>query len=196
MTITGRHALAFLGSVLMLVVSAQVHAQQEPADAVVRKAVEDLITKMASTPKRPVMREMLGCYPGAGDDAGRFLCLVNVSGDDGTFTVQPIGFEQKGAAGWQAVPPSMVPTPACPSKALAEPLFQQRMGSSAKVTDAPNADDGLFSDERGLTREKKGPMRLMCTYDVTRGGAASTVVAYFTYRNGRYGLDADYETWH
>lgn len=181
---------------LTLVAGVQpLHAQQEPSDADVRTAVADLVATLANKPPRPiVVREIAGCYPGAGDDKGHFLCLAIMNAPDGAVGVQPLALQRVGAT-WKAAPPSVVPTPACPSKAIAEPLFQQRMGSSARVTDAPNDDDGLFTDERGISRDRKGPMRLMCTYEVTRSLGPSTIVAYFTYRNGKYGLDADYETW-
>lgn len=192
-----RSRAASLATALGLAASVQVLHAQEPGDIAVRKAVDDVVARLANKPPRPVVvREVVGCYPGAGDDKGRFLCLVNMNGPDGTFSVQPLALERRGAADWQALPPSSVPTPSCPSRAVAEPLFQQRMGAAAKVTDAPDEEDGLFTDERGMARDKKGPMRLMCTYGVTRNGNESTVVAYFTYKSGKYGLDADYETWH
>lgn len=189
-----RRHVAALASLVVFAGSTQaLRAQQEPDEPAVRRAIADLIASGAAKPARPiVIREVTGCYPGAGDDAGRFLCLVSVTGPGGEAGVQPIALERQASAGWKAVP-SMVPTPACPSKAVAEPLFQQRMGASAKVTDAPNADDGVFTDERGLSRDRKGPMRLMCAFEVTGRLGPSTVVAYFTYKNGKYGLDADYE---
>jgi len=189
-----------LAGALALVVSVLVtslHAQQEPADAAIRKAIVDVVARLARKPEVPLtVRQILGCYPGAGDNKGQFLCLVDMNGPDGEFRVQTLPLERMGADAWQVMPPTVVPTPACPSKAVAEPLFQKKMGSAARVTDAPNENDGTFTDERGKFRDKKGPMRLMCTYEITRSMGAATVVAYFTFKDGKYGLDGDVETWY
>ena len=176
-----------------LVSGASLVAGQGPSKEDVTRAVAELVARLALKPPVPVVvRGVDGCYPGAGDHSRKFICLVDVNGQDGKFEVQPMVFAG-GPKAWTLEPPNPSVSPACPTKAQAEPLFRAAMGDATRVVDTD--DEGTFTDERGKFRDKHGPMRLMCSYEVARSLGTVTVVAYFTYRDGKYGLDTDYETW-
>lgn len=171
-----------------------VHAGQEPTRQDITRGIDDLLARLGKKPPVPVVvRDVVGCYPAAGEHKGQFICLVDVNAPDGGFRVQELPFVRDNGT-WRMVEPSVSRSPACPAEAEAEALFKGRMGGGTRVTDVP--EEGTFTDERGKFRDKHGPMRLMCTYEVTRSLGPVTVVAYFTYRDGKYGLDADYETWY
>lgn len=175
----------------LLLVALPAAAQPTPAETAT--AITTALTAMGRAPATAVqVRSIVGCYPGAGDGAPWLLCLVDMNDRNGQFGVQRVPMRRAGDQ-WRIHEVAGLPSIACPSKADAEPLFQKAMGTGARVTDVP--DDGTLSDERGMNRGKKGPLRLMCTYEVTRSLGAVTVVAYFGYAHGKYTLDPDYEVW-
>jgi hypothetical protein len=178
---------------MLVLAMAAALAGQEPTRQDVTRGIDEVVARLARKPPLPiVVRDVVGCYPATGEHKGQFICLVDVNGTDGEYRVQQLPFVRDGRA-WRMVEPSMSRSPACPAASEAESLFKARLGDGARVTDVP--EDGTFTDERGKNRDKHGPMRLMCTYEVTRSLGPATVVAYFTYRDGKYGLDPDFETW-
>lgn len=142
------------------------------------------------------VRSVLGCYPAAHRPSSERLCLLEMNKPNGEFSIQTLSFQRKGEE-WSFINPDsqeLTPSPACPSSEMALPLLVDSFHDpKLEVTDGE--EEGTFTDERGMTREKKGPYRLMCAYGVKRSIGEQSVVAYFQYRDGKYLLDSDKEVW-
>ena len=63
-----------------------------------------------------------------------------------------------------------------------------------EVTGDIDDGQGLFSAERGMMRDKQGPTRIMCRYDVESQISERMAITYFWYENGKYRLD-EVEDW-
>lgn len=132
------------------------------------------------------LRGVDGCYPAEAGRGVEWLCMADLKGRDGQFRLQPLPLT-RASGDWQIVRNAMTASPACPTGAEAARLLAPKMGT-VQVTSKP--DSGLFSDQRGLSRDKPGPLRLMCTWGVRRpGGGEATATGYLRYTNDAYVLE-------
>ncbi len=128
-----------------------------------------------------------GCFPQA--RRNEWLCLVEYPGRSGRPLVDELVF-RRSAQQW-TVDPDADADPLCPPQDVAQAAFQTiRNDARLKITE--DAGSGTLSESRGLLRDKKGPLRLACTYEVETGlGLELGIVAYSSYQNGRYVIDPD-----
>ena len=128
-----------------------------------------------------------GCFPQARRD--EWLCLVEYLGRNGKPTVDKLVF-RRSAQQW-IVDPDADTDPLCPPRDVAQAALQAiRNDARLKITE--DAESGVLSDDRGLLRDRKGPLRLACTYEVETGpGRELIIVAYSSYRDDRYIIDPD-----
>ena len=133
-----------------------------------------------------------GCYPS--NRAKTYVCLIR-----GTFkqetTVQEVPIEKNGET-WKVLDPNENSVSAvCPNNDEATKLLRALKGRSDIVV-VGEVDGGLaiFSDQRGLTRNKKGPMRLMCRFNVNDSiGDDRLYLSYVGFYDGKYFIDPDIE---
>lgn len=141
-----------------------------------------------------VVREVFGCYPMKDHPRSDRLCLIDLDDSTGEFRVQQLPF-QKNASGWKLLNPRESYSLDCPTAVEALPLFREAMhDDKVVVKDVP--DEGTVTDERGMSRDKKGPLRLMCTYGLEGRSGEYTVIGYFRFENDSYKLDSDKEVWY
>lgn len=161
-------------------------------DAKEAEAAIRLARGKASPSKRFTVTSVDGCFPSSRHNT--LICLVRAN-DDGSSATEPVGFEHSNA-GWKAVDPTDI-SPICPKNEDATSLLQNIKGNkSIIVTGEVDDGKGDFSDQRGLTRERKGPMRLMCRFKVQDSlGNDRLYIAYLSFDNGRYVIDPDIEIW-
>ena len=138
-----------------------------------------------------------GCVPAFERAANEFLCVLDFfsptyGGEEAPET--PIPFRHQNGT-WSMVTDSGFDSPACPSPKEAERLLRAfKKNDSLKVKDDIDDGQGLFSAERGMMRDKKGPLRIMCRYDVESQISERMAITYFWYENGKYRLD-EVEDW-
>ncbi|WP_267549358.1 hypothetical protein [Rhizobium rhizogenes] len=86
---------------------------------------------------------------------------------------------------------------ACAPLDIAQDALRKLRGD-AKLRVTSEVDDGagIFTTQRGMLRNKKGPYRLMCRYEVAAGsGKKDLVIAYVWHDGTRYVVDSDIEVW-
>ena len=137
------------------------------------------------------VQKVHGCVPVFDRPATDFLCVLDwhspFHGEDLKET--PVLFRQKGET-WTPIEDDGIPSPACPSLKEAQQLLRAfKKNDSLKVTGEIDDGEGLFSAERGLTRNKKGPLRIMCRFEIESKIGDRMAISYFWYENGKYKLD-------
>lgn len=127
------------------------------------------------------------CFPQT--ISSEWLCLVEYLGRSGKPLVDELVFQRSGEK-WTVLPDAEA-NPLCPSREIAQAALQSlRNDPRLKITE--DARSGTFSTTRGLLQDKKGPLRLACTYEIETGrGLELVVTAYAFYQDDRYIIDPD-----
>jgi hypothetical protein len=139
-----------------------------------------------------------GCVPAFGRPATDFLCVLDwhspAQGVEDAKEI-PVPFRHKDGT-WTVLEDfDGLPAPACPSLKEAQQLLRtSKKNDSLVVTGEIDDGEGLFSAERGMMRDKKGPLRIMCRYEVESKISERMAISYFWYENGKYRLD-EVEDW-
>jgi hypothetical protein len=143
------------------------------------------------------IREFFGCIPAFGKPMTIRLCALKVEGTD---FVQIIPFRFADHS-WLVVldrtgrPPETEGACAPIDVAQAE-LRKLRRDDKLRVIREVDDGEGTFTAERGLLRDRKGPYRLMCRYDVVVGsGKQALLIAYVWHDGVHYIVDRDIEAW-
>lgn len=64
------------------------------------------------------------------------------------------------------------------------------------MTGSVDEGAGYFTDKRGTLRDRKGPYRLMCRYDVSMAARGKYLYLTYVWHDGsRYVIDPDVEVW-
>jgi hypothetical protein len=134
------------------------------------------------------------CFPSSRHNT--LICLVTAV-YKGNSSTEAVGFENTNS-GWKAINPREIDiSPICPNNKVATSLLQSvKRDKSIVVTGEVDSGKGDFSEERGLSRDKKGPMRLMCRFKVNDSlGEDRLYISYLSFENGQYTVDPDIEIW-
>lgn len=137
-----------------------------------------------------------GCVPAFERTANERLCILDFfspayGGEEAPETPIPFRYQN---GNWSMVTDSGFDSPACPSLKEAERLLRAfKKNDSLKVTGDIDDGQGLFVGEHGMVPGKKGPLRIMCRYDVELT-VEQLAILYFWYEDGKYRLD-DLEGW-
>ncbi len=143
--------------------------------------------------------EFLGCLPVSRQPENVRLCVLSAQGDDpGEFQEIPFRFS-KGR--WAVLldkkgrPPKL--DAACASPAIAQAAFRRlQRDEGLRVVGQHDGGDGVFTDQRGISRNRKGAYRLMCLYEVVKSsGAKNNTIAYVWSDGATYTIDPDIEVW-
>lgn len=190
-------SLQLILALLALAIPALAYADSREAPSLgeVKQAIQRAVRDRGKDAGGIEVRTVHGCYPVYASKTAELICLVDMNSPDGSFQTEQLVF-RKGKS-WEVLiddESSDSRSPACPNKRLAEPLLRESLRDSQLIV-APSDESGTFSDERGLNRDKSGPLRLMCTYSVKGKLGEQTVVGYFQYLDGKYVLDPDREIW-
>jgi hypothetical protein len=197
-----RHLTLFSG--LLLCAVSATHGAEAPAlptpaqaEAAMKSAFRDIPEQQKNIDALKV-HKVHGCVPAFERPATDFLCVLDWHSPldpEGEDTPEmPIPFRHKDGA-WSMIRDSGFDSPACPSPKEAEKLLRAfKKNDTLRVTDDIDDGMGLFSAERGMMRDKKGPLRIMCRYDVESRISDRLAITYFWYENGKYRLD-EVEDW-
>ncbi|TIX87784.1 hypothetical protein [Rhizobium sp. P44RR-XXIV] len=175
--------------------SAQARASSGTAPAPTKEQLQQALDRVK--PGSPRIHEFLGCVPAMGQPATVRLCMLTA---EGRGFVQDLPFRFVGGR-WEVVldqtgaPPEI--DGACAPLDIAQDALRKLRGD-AKLRVTGEVDDGagIFTAERGMLRNKKGPYRLMCRYEVAAGsGKKDLVIAYVWHDGTRYVVDSDIEVW-
>ncbi|MFK0161278.1 hypothetical protein [Rhizobium sp. NPDC090279] len=174
---------------------AQARAASETALSPTKEQLQQALDRVK--PGLPRIREFVGCVPAFGQPATTRLCSLTAEGRD---FIQNLPFRLAGGR-WEVVlertgtPPEIDGACAPPDVAQTE-LRKLRGDAKLKVTGEVDDGAGTFTTERGVLRNKKGPYRLMCRYEVVAGsGKKDLVIAYVWHDGTHYSLDSDIEVW-
>lgn len=148
-------------------------------------------------PGAPRIRELLGCVPAFGQPETVRLCATMAEGRDFVDSL-PFRFDN---GRWDVVldqtgaPPTI--EGACAPLNIAQTAFRKLRGDAGlNVIGEVDDGEGLFTDERGMLRDKKGPYRLMCRYEVGTGfGNKYLIITYIWHDGSHYVVDPDIEVW-
>lgn len=139
-----------------------------------------------------------GCVPVFGRPATDFLCVLDWRSpfqESEDLKETPILFRQKGESWTPIEDDDGIPSPACPSLKEAQQLLRAfKKNDTLKVTGEIDDGEGTFAAERGMMRDKKGPLRIMCRYELESKIGDRLAISYFWYENGKYRLD-EVEDW-
>lgn len=172
-------------------------AQSAAEDLPAISEIESAISSLSGDKSEKIAVKILGvegCYPaGQKED---FVCLVRaLSG--GKTDVEEVPMQKK-LGKWSMLNPNESKlSPRCPENAEATKLLRALKGrSDIEVTGEVDDGAGSFSAERGLTRNEKGPLRLMCRFNVNDSlGTDRLYLCYLSYADGKYKIDPDVEVW-
>lgn len=139
-----------------------------------------------------------GCVPAFDRPATDFLCVLDwhspfQEGEDAQEI--PFPFRHKDGT-WSLLEDlDSLASPACPSLKEAQRLLRAfKKNDSLVVTGEIDNGEGMFSAERGLTRNRKAPLRIMCRFELESRISDRMALSYFWYENGKYRLD-EVEDW-
>ena len=138
-----------------------------------------------------------GCVPAFDRPATDFLCVLDwhspvQEGEDAKET--PVPFRHKDGT-WTVLLDGDSLDPACPSLKEAQQLLRAfKKNDSLVVTGEIDDGEGMFAAERGMMRDKKGPLRIMCRFELESRISDRMALSYFWYENGKYRLD-EVEDW-
>lgn len=185
----------FGGCLMSLAVTAATSAQEQAAAS---PTVEQLQQAIDAVKKdAPKIETMLGCLPAHGEPETQRVCVLQFNGLKSN---QEIAFRRDGG-GWQLVlDEAGEPVPgeaACAPLEVAEAALRRIRGDAGlRVTGSVDEGAGIFTDARGMLRDKPGPYRLMCRYDVsTVSGAEYLYLTYVWHDGSQYVIDPDVEVW-
>ena len=167
---------------------------QQPSAAEAKDALVEFGKRVGKVPASEIeVKAVVGCYPIANRPSTDVICLLDAKNNEGKHEVGEIPFSRSNSR-WSVLSAETSYSPACPPKAEAESILRQSLHDpKTTVTDVP--EEGNLTDQRGMNRDKSGPMRLMCVYGVDGALGERTVVGYFQFEAGKYLLDADAEVW-
>ena len=197
-----RRRLALLSGLLFFTASSAFGAEASmlttaQAEAAMKSAFRDMLEQQKKKIDLLKVHKVHGCVPAFERPATDFLCVLDFytpafEGEEATET--PIPFRHQNGT-WSVVLNSGIDDPACPSLKEAERLLRAfKKNDNLKVTGEIDDGQGLFAAERGMMRDKKGPLRIMCRYDVESQISERLAISYFWYENGKYRLD-EVEDW-
>ena len=170
-------------------------AADEPTTAEVETALEAAMK--AAGLERPDLTVTVvdACFP-VHEQPNTFVCLLPMAGE-GRYDQVPLRragdrydvvMDESGAPAWLDM--------ACPPLAEAERFLRDaRKDERLKVTGFAADPFGELTDERGQFRERKGPERLMCTYEMKGRSGAQTAVTYVWRKDGKYVFEPEHEVW-
>lgn len=167
------------------------------AEAAMKSAFRDILEQQKKNVDLLKVHKVHGCVPAFERPATDFLCVLDFftpafEGEEATET--PIPFRHKNGT-WSMVIDEGFDSPACPSLKEAERLLRAfKKNDTLEVTGEIDDGQGLFSAERGMMRDKKGPLRIMCRFEVESRISERLAISYFWYENGKYRLD-EVEDW-
>jgi len=142
-------------------------------------------------------RELLGCVPAFGQPETVRLCAMSAEGRD---FIDSLAFRLTDGR-WDVVlddaglPPTI--EGACAPLDFAQTAFRKlRADAGLSVTGEVDNGEGLFTEQRGVLRDKTGPYRLMCRYEVASGvGNKYLFITYVWHDGSHYVIDPDIEVW-
>lgn len=180
------------GSVFLF--AAQSVAEELPAISEIESAIASISSGNKSKKIEVKILGVEGCYPTGQKD--NFICLVRaLSGGNTSVEELPM---QNVRGKWSLLKPNETRlSPRCPGNTEATKLLRTLKGrSDIEVTGETDDGEGSFSDERGMTRSEKGPLRLMCRFNVNDSlGTDRLYICYLSYTDGKYRIDPDVEVW-
>ena len=145
---------------------------------------------------------VLTCFPAISRDPAQFICLLEAAAAVTAGGPHAVALKRT-AAGWTVMTEDNPDAqPACPPVEVAQSLLRRLRGEFLSVVGEAEEGQADFTDLRGPERDRKGPLRLMCQYEVEdlrekRGDReAALYVTYVWYANGKYSMDPDIEVWH
>ncbi len=163
--------------------------------AVPSPSVEQLQQAIDAVRKGKRIGKMLGCLPAAGKPAA-VVCVLQASG---SASYQELPFRYDGGR-WRLVldesgSPAEIGAACAPLKVAEAALRKIRGDGGLRVTGSVDEGEGTFTDARGVSRNRKGPYRLMCRYNVSAAGGEYLYLAYVWHDGSRYVIDPDVEIW-
>jgi hypothetical protein len=170
-----------------------VGAQSIPSIEQAQRGVDEVMLARTKDPKRGLkVLEVLGCLPSMKNPKTVWVCPIKIDAPSGNilkFTFQ------KSPDGWRALIEDA--KAACAPLAEAERAFKQmRPGGKFKVKGEVDDGEGLFTTDRGTLRDKRGPYRLMCRYEVeTASNPDALFITYVWHDGNSYVIDTDVERW-
>jgi hypothetical protein len=173
--------VACLANLAVMVATHAVEAQRMPS-------LQDLSAALEAThrPAKPLpaIDSVEGCYPTNIDPPSIVICVINFAHGrrEETIYLRSVGglwrYFKEASSSW----------PVCPRKLEATKLIRKfPFFERLTVVNAPH--EGILTNQRGRMRDRSGPMRLGCTYEMSSESANLTVMAYFRYVDGHYEID-------
>ncbi len=169
-------------------------AQPIPSSSEVQHSINSIRAAQGQKGEGVKVLSVESCYPA--DLKETFICLVRGSFNQ-EVSVQEIPIKRSSGK-WEVLDPGKTSAAAvCPDNAEATKLLRAlKNRSDIDVVGEVDDGHGTFSDERGTTREKKGPLRLMCRFNVNdSSGSDRLYLSYVGYTDGKYFIDPDVEVW-
>lgn len=195
MNIFLRRAFLWAMAVAFGMALVQARASSETALSPTKGQLQQALDRVK--PGLPRIREFLGCVPALGQPVTVRLCTLLGEGLD---FIQSLPFRLAGER-WEVVldqtgtPPEI--DGACAPLDVAQTVLRKLRGDAKlRVTGEVDDGEGTFTAERGVLRDKKGPYRLMCRYEIVAGsGKKDLIIAYVWHDGAHYVVDSDIEVW-
>jgi hypothetical protein len=189
------HLLSFFKtiSISLLFLHTSVWAQLPTLEEAQKGVNQVLFARTNDATRKLKINKVLGCLPAFKQPKGTWVCPLEYESDN---EVRQSSFTFKNTPqGWQAQQSDA--KPACAPLAIAELAFRQTYGQpQLKVKGEVDDGEGLFTSDRGMTRNRKGPYRLMCRYEVqTISNPDALFLTYVWHDGEKYIIDADVERW-
>ncbi len=149
-------------------------------------------------PDAPRIRQLLGCIPAFRQPENVRLCATADEGSNDFVYSLPFRLAD---GRWNLVLdetgiPATVEGACAPPDVAQSALRGLRNDASLSVTGEIDDGEGLFTADRGMLRDKKGPYRLMCRYEAVTGfGTKYLIITYVWHDGSHYIIDPDIEAW-
>lgn len=140
--------------------------------------------------------DVIACVPAFKKPQRTWSCVIDldVPGRGRRMTV-PYVFRQQGET-WSMNPETDAVGACAPNEVVQTAFRAARNDPALHVSHEAGRGEGIFTDERGISRDQKGPMRLMCRYAVRTGrGEELLFVTYLRHDGASYVIDPDWEIW-
>ncbi|MBH1966099.1 MAG: hypothetical protein I8H77_17270 [Comamonadaceae bacterium] len=163
-----------------------------PSVAEAQVAIAALMAKRAPDRAGTVkVDRVLGCLPGLKEKPDVWVCPVIHAGN-----ARPLAWTLV-RQGSQWIARDKDAKPACAPLKVAEAAFRQKFNDQKiRVTGEVDDGEGLFTSDRGITRQDRGPYRLMCRYEVDTGLMDDALFLTYVWHDGqKYLIDGDVERW-
>jgi hypothetical protein len=179
---------------LILILGCGALAAAEPTVRDVNAALTAAWTALGSHGTVPRVTEVAACFP-ALDHPPSLVCLVRY--EHYKADLLPLSV-QRSARGFVIVLDSNHESadlePACPPLEEAQRFLRAARRYQLTVDGFSGGPSGIFTDDRGFLRERKGPLRLACAYTMATEIGRCLVLMYVWRKSGAYVFDADFET--